>query len=124
MTSNLPNPGPTVVGDILSRTGSPGYEEWWAKVTDSGFCAAPVRLTFQATEVFARCKNRRASVCPSCSQLYAGDTWRLVHAGIVGVDETLLLGGNPMVFVTLTAPSFGPVHSAGPSVGEPLYPGR
>ena len=64
----------------------------------------------QRTEIFARCKNRRASVCPSCSQLYAGDTWQLVHAGIVGEDERTLLDGRPMVFVTLTAPSFGAVH--------------
>ena len=115
----------TIVEDILSRTGSAGYEEWWAKVADSGFCAAPVRLgPSESTEVFARCKNRRASVCPSCSQLYAGDTWRLVHAGIVGDEQEALLIEHPMVFVTLTAPSFGAVHSTGPSAGEPVHPDR
>lgn len=128
MTSNFSDPSSAVVGDILSRTGSAGYEEWWAKVVDSGFCAAPVRLEARSahlpTEVFARCKNRRASVCPSCSQLYAGDTWRLVHAGIVGEDDQPMLTGHPMVFVTLTAPSFGPVHSTGPFVGEPSRPDR
>lgn len=124
MTAKFSDPGPAVIGDILTRAGSAGYEEWWAKVADSGFCAAPVRLANQSTEVFARCKNRRASVCLSCSQLYAGDTWRLVHAGIVGQDERSLLGGIPMAFVTLTAPSFGAVHSTGPFVGEPLHPGR
>ena len=124
MTLHAFEPDPAVIGDILSRTGSFGYEEWWAKVTDSGFCAAPVRLTHESTEVFARCKNRRATVCPSCSQLYAGDTWRLVHAGIVGDDERSALAGHPMVFVTLTAPSFGPVHSTGPLGGEPLHPDR
>lgn len=124
MTPNPSSPGPAVIGDILSRTGSAEYEEWWAKVTDSGFCAAPVRLAHLSTEVFARCKNRRASVCLSCSQLYAGDTWRLVHAGIVGDDQRSLLVGHPMVFLTLTAPSFGPVHSTGPFAGEPRRPDR
>jgi hypothetical protein len=128
MKPEFSDPSPALIGDILSRTGSAGYEEWWAKVVDSGFCAAPVRLeaniAHHATEVFARCKNRRASVCPSCSQLYAGDTWRLVHAGIVGDDERSLATGQPMVFVTLTAPSFGPVHSSGPLIGEPLHPDR
>lgn len=121
MTLNLSNPGDAVIGDILSRAGSAGYEEWWAKVADSGFCAAPIRLegetSHRQTEIFARCKNRRASVCPSCSQLYAGDTWQLVHAGIVGEDERTLLDGRPMVFVTLTAPSFGSVH-AGPGTAS------
>jgi hypothetical protein len=128
MKSEFPDANPVLIGDILSRAGSAGYEEWWAKVVDSGFCAAPVRLeakiAHQATEVFARCKNRRASVCPSCSQLYSGDTWRLVHAGIVGDDGRSLATGHPMVFVTLTAPSFGPVHSSGPLIGEPLDPDR
>ncbi|MGH2557260.1 MAG: replication initiator, partial [Actinomycetota bacterium] len=126
MTLELSNPSPVVVGDILSRANSPGYEDWWAKVTDSGFCASPVRLertTSEAqTEVFVRCKNRRASVCPSCSQLYAGDTWELVHAGIAGDEE--LLTGHPMVFATLTAPSFGSMHSTGPLLGEPRCPDR
>ena len=126
MTLELSNPSPAVVGDILSRASSAGFEDWWAKVTDSGFCASPVRLerasSYAQTEVFVRCKNRRASVCPSCSQLYAGDTWELVHAGIAGDDE--LLTGHPMVFATLTAPSFGSIHSTGPFAGEPLCPDR
>ena len=31
-----------------------------------------------------RCGNRRAAICPSCSDLYAADTWQLVHAGACG----------------------------------------
>jgi len=128
MMLELSNPSPAVLGDILSRASSAGYEDWWAKVTDSGFCASPVRLERTApdsqTEVFVRCKNRRATVCPSCSQLYAGDTWELVHAGIAGHDERSPLSDHPMVFATLTAPSFGAIHSSGPFVGEPLRPDR
>ena len=116
MSSDFALPDSAVLGEILSRAGSAGYDEWWAKVTDSGFCAAPIRLegnnSHERLEIFARCKNRRASVCPSCSQLYAGDTWQLVHTGIAG-QERAVLDGLPMVFATLTAPSFGAVHSAG-----------
>ncbi|MEU3190819.1 replication initiator [Streptomyces sp. NPDC006992] len=58
------------------------------------------------------CGNRRASRCPSCSRLYAADTYHLVKAGLSGgktVPETVR--EHPRVFATLTAPSFGPVHN-------------
>jgi len=62
--------------------------------------------------VLARCKNRRVSVCPSCSDLYAADTWQLVTAGVVGGRHGMpnTVASHPAVFVTLTAPSFGSVH--------------
>ncbi|AEH07899.1 MULTISPECIES: replication initiator [Protofrankia] len=96
-------------------------------------CAHPVRLTgtidqvdtatgetrrtFDTTGmpdgvILVPCGNRRASVCPSCSYLYAGDAWQIVHAGMVGgagVPESVT--AHPGLFVTVTAPSFGPVHS-------------
>jgi hypothetical protein len=59
-----------------------------------------------------RCGNRREAVCPSCAEEYRGDAYQLVAAGLrggKGVPESV--AGHPMVFVTLTAPSFGPVHS-------------
>jgi hypothetical protein len=58
-----------------------------------------------------RCGNRRASQCPSCSRLYAADMFHLIRAGVTGgktVPETV--ADNPLVFATLTAPSFGAVH--------------
>jgi len=58
-----------------------------------------------------RCGNRRASECPSCSRLYAADMFQLIRAGIAGgknVPESV--AENPLVFATVTAPSFGPVH--------------
>ncbi|MGW6138946.1 replication initiator [Streptomyces sp. NPDC055140] len=57
------------------------------------------------------CGNRRASRCPACSRLYAADTYHLIKAGLSGgknVAETVR--DHPRAFVTLTAPSFGPVH--------------
>jgi hypothetical protein len=132
MNPDLSNPGAAVVAEVVRRAASTDYETWWSKVTDSGFCAAPVRLVADGPvgpgEILARCKNRRASVCPSCSQLYAGDTWQLVHAGIVGEDGAAASDVHPMVFATLTAPSFGAVHTAASSGADgsirACHPGR
>jgi hypothetical protein len=58
-----------------------------------------------------RCMNRRASVCRPCSRLYRGDAYHLARAGMAGgkgIPEAV--SANPQAFVTLTAPSFGPVH--------------
>lgn len=65
------------------------------------------------------CGNRRASVCPACARTYARDTFELIRAGAVGgktVPDTV--SDNPMLFVTVTAPSFGHVHRA-PKPGQP-----
>ncbi|MHA6760650.1 replication initiator [Streptacidiphilus sp. PAMC 29251] len=60
------------------------------------------------------CGNRRASRCPSCARTYAGDTYHLIRAGLIG-DTTkgvpATVRDHPRVFATLTAPSFGPVHN-------------
>jgi hypothetical protein len=61
-----------------------------------------------------RCRNRRATVCPTCSRLHAGDTYHLVRAGLLGgknIPATVC--NRPRLFLTLTASSFGPVHRAG-----------
>ncbi|NED34865.1 replication initiator [Streptomyces sp. SID8499] len=58
------------------------------------------------------CGNRRASRCPACSRVYAADTYHLIKAGLSGgknVAESVR--DHPRTFVTLTAPSFGPVHN-------------
>ncbi|WP_406730409.1 replication initiator [Streptomyces sp. NBC_01794] len=57
------------------------------------------------------CGNRRSSRCPACSRIYAADTYHLIKAGLSGgknVAESVRT--HPRAFVTLTAPSFGPVH--------------
>ncbi|MFC7306061.1 replication initiator [Streptomyces monticola] len=61
--------------------------------------------------ILVACNNRRASRCPSCARLYAGDTYQLIRAGVVGGKNTPeQVRTHPRVFATLTAPSFGPVH--------------
>jgi hypothetical protein len=62
--------------------------------------------------IYKPCGNRRESVCPSCSQLYKRDAYQIVRAGLVGgkgVPERV--AHHPAVFPTLTAPSFGTVHT-------------
>jgi hypothetical protein len=74
---------------------------WWSTARDT--------LTGVA---YVPCKTRRAAKCPSCAGLYQGDAFRLIAEGLRGgefVPETVR--DHPAVFVTFTAPSFGPVHS-------------
>ncbi|QMU75520.1 replication initiation protein [Streptacidiphilus sp. PB12-B1b] len=88
------------------------------------------------------CGNRRASRCPSCARTYAGDTFHLIRAGLVGDQAKGVpdsVRSHPRVFATLTAPSFGPVHNrpqsgacrcgtrhpdGSPVLGTPLDPER
>jgi hypothetical protein len=100
-----------------------------AEVDQAGLCSNPVRLRgitldrsngeLAEGDLVVACKDRRAVVCPSCARLYQADAWQLVAAGIrggKGVDASVV--DHPQLFVTLTAPSFGPVHR-GPATGEP-----
>ena len=109
-----------VVVQMVRRAASPGFESWWRKAEHVGFCANPIHLSGTDTfgrqhRVLSRCNNRRAVACPSCSDLYARDTWQLVHAGLHGGHHHMpsTIAEHPQVFVTLTAPSFGPVHTTG-----------
>ncbi|GGN07980.1 plasmid replication initiator protein [Terrabacter tumescens] len=117
---------------VLARLLSRDFDAWSEAASRVGHCARPVRLHGHSTTVDARtgevlssfssaesrlgvlhvrCGNRRAADCPSCSRLYAADTFHLIRAGVTGgkgVPEEV--GENPLVFATLTAPSFGLVH--------------
>jgi hypothetical protein len=58
------------------------------------------------------CKTRRASRCPPCAEVYRADTYQLIRAGLTGGKGIpAAVAEHPCVFVTLTAPSFGPVHA-------------
>jgi hypothetical protein len=109
-----------VVVQMVRRAASPGFQSWWHRAEGAGFCANPIHLigtdTFgRAHQVWTRCNNRRVVVCPSCSDLYARDTWQLIHAGLHGGHHNMpsTVAEHPQVFATLTAPSFGPVHTIG-----------
>ncbi len=145
---------------IAYRVRMRDYDEWRAKVHAVNGCARPIRLGgahqlqdaasgqvlhHHGGDIFVPCGNRRESVCPSCSDRYAADAFHLVRAGLVGGHKGVPehVTDRPRAFVTLTAPSFGPVHhartsprgkripcgcgeyhlDADPRVGTPLDPG-
>ena len=78
-------------------------------------CCAATRSTSEPDGItYLRCGNRRRTVCESCSHQYQGDVYHVIMAGAAGgmkdVPETI--AQHPLVFATLTAPSFGLVHAA------------
>ena len=109
------------------------FRAWERQLATSGHCAHPIRLrgridaidltTGETAPVYdtasehggvlhVACGNRREAICPACSQVYKRDARQLVRAGLAGgkgIPETIT--AHPCVFATLTAPSFGPVHS-------------
>jgi hypothetical protein len=131
-------PVPAAPGHMPGAAGtSDGTEDefglWETEHTAAGSCLHPVRLrgridaidlaTGELRTVYdtdlepdgvlrTACGNRRESVCPPCSSVYKRDARQLVRAGLTGgkgIPESI--AGHPCVFATLTAPSFGPVHS-------------
>ena len=85
-------------------------------------CSHPIRICgemvqldtgeIRRRELKVACKDRRQVLCPACASLYKADAWILISAGLVGgkgVDQAA--DGHPKVFFTLTAPSFGAVHT-------------
>ncbi len=108
-----------VITQMCRRASSSRFEMWWRRVESVGYCAHPIQLVGADTAgrehaVWTRCNNRRAAVCPSCADLYARDTWQLVHAGAAGGhhDVPAQVATHPQVFTTLTAPGYGAVHNA------------
>ncbi len=123
---------PAAGREVFARINRPDFPRWATQVTGTGGCSHPVRLVGSSTTIdtgtgevvgayesatepdrvtYVRCGNRRADVCPSCSTEYAGDLWHQLSAGMVGgkgVPEEIRQ--HPLVFATLTAPSFGAVH--------------
>lgn len=110
----------------LSRCAQPVNAEERARlvreVTMAGNCSHPIRLRgdmvnlatgeINESQLRVACKDRRQVVCPSCSYLYRTDAWIVVASGLVGGKRTPeSIASHPRLFVTLTAPSFGPVHT-------------
>lgn len=122
---------------VLARLRSGRFDDWARTAASVGHCARPIRLRGSSTTVdtgtgqvlssfsaaaqplgqlYLRCGNRRASVCPSCSRLYAADTFQMIRAGVAGGKGVPVhVGLHPLVFATLTGPSFGTVHGMRPN---------
>jgi hypothetical protein len=88
----------------------------------AGNCSNPIRITGEMVNVATgevgvnslhiSCKDRRAVICPSCSYTYKADAWILVSTGLLGGKGTPEeVRSHPRLFVTLTAPPFGAVHT-------------
>lgn len=125
------HPPAALLDGLVARAARPDFDRFEAQLRSSGYCAHPVRLRGTVERCDARgrrfiwstddepdgilrkaCGNRREAVCPSCAERYRGDAFHLIAAGLrggKGVPETV--AGHPAVFVTLTAPSFGAVHT-------------
>lgn len=85
-------------------------------------CAATGELLDATSDrvITVPCGNRRASKCAYCSTLYKYDAYNLVVAGMRGGKQTPdTVSANPRLFVTVTAPSFGPVHLGPAKDGTP-----
>ncbi|MCA1821229.1 MAG: hypothetical protein LC644_05600 [Pseudonocardia sp.] len=117
----------------IRRAASPGYRRWLDHVSSVHGCERPIRLaghlhtinpttgevlSSRSTEslpdgvIYVPCGDRRASVCPACAETYRADTYHLIRTGLVGgkgVPDTVAT--HPVIFATLTAPAFGPVHT-------------
>ncbi|WP_426505386.1 replication initiator [Dactylosporangium sp. McL0621] len=117
----------------IGRAARPDFEDWLSHVRPAAACTRPIRLagTMDRIEaetgrllartdtrdlpdgvIYKACGNRRATVCPACSERYKRDAYQLVRTGLVGgkgVPEDV--ARHPAVFPTLTAPSFGEVHT-------------
>ena len=98
----------------------------------AGNCSNPIRITGEmvnlttgevgVNSLHISCKDRRTVICPSCSYTYKADAWILVSTGLLGGKGTPeVVSTHPRLFLTLTAPSFGSVHtitSRGTCVGR------
>jgi hypothetical protein len=132
-----------LVNELAERAGRSDFPRLEKSLRSTGYCARPVRLKGH-TEVCGgdgrwrsawstitepdgvlrkACGNRREAVCPACAERYRQDAYHLIGAGMrggKGVPDTVT--SHPMVFATLTAPSFGTVHTR--RVGQDGKPQR
>ncbi|WOX23854.1 replication initiator protein RepSA [Streptomyces solicathayae] len=154
---------PATLSDMLRVARTPGFDRWREQIHRTGGCSNPIHLqgwtltrdktsgeTLHRYSTDAEpggrlriaCGNRRASRCPACAWTYAGDTYHLIRAGLAGDDRRDIpaaVRDHPRVFLTLTAPSFGPVHNRpdprpcrcgthhpedDPALGNPLDPDK
>ncbi|MYT73201.1 MULTISPECIES: replication initiator protein RepSA [unclassified Streptomyces] len=134
-TATMAGLDPATLADVLRVAGSPGFDRIQDQIKRTGGCSDPIHLqgatvtrdrttgqvlysystdTEPGGRLRVACGNRRATRCPACAWTYAGDTYHLIRAGLIGDPDKgtpRTLRDHPRVFATLTAPSFGPVHN-------------
>ena len=122
----IPGSGPGATADDTPAARA-HFRAWEDQLAAEHTCSHPVQLRSRTDmidlatgelapsshgQASVACGNRRETVCPACSATYKRDARQLVRAGLAGgkgIPETIT--AHPCVFATLTAPSFGPVHS-------------
>ncbi|AWS47881.1 replication initiator [Streptosporangium sp. 'caverna'] len=126
-------PSTYAVAGLITRLHDPQYARWASQIRATGGCRQPIHLrghilhidpaTGQRLHRYSTtsepdgilrlpCKTRRATRCPSCAETYRTDTYQLIRAGLVGGKGVpASVTAHPCLFVTLTAPSFGTVHT-------------
>ncbi|GLW12020.1 replication initiation protein [Microtetraspora sp. NBRC 13810] len=126
-------PSTYAVAGMITRLHDPQYARWASQIRRTGGCRQPIHLRGHVHHVDPTtgkrlhsystagepdgilrlpCKTRRATRCPSCAETYRSDTYQLVRAGLVGGKGVpASVTAHPCLFVTLTAPSFGTVHT-------------
>jgi hypothetical protein len=119
--------------ELLNLASGDDFARWEAQLTAIGNCANPVRLrgrtdaidraTGEIATIYDTtnepggvlripCGNRREDICPPCSEVYKGDARQIIRSGLTGGKGIPgSVATHPCVFVTLTAPGFGPVHT-------------
>ncbi len=123
---------PDLVAELAERARRDDFPTLEKQLRSTGYCARPVRLKGEVETCGAdgrwhsvwstrdepdgvlrkACGNRREAVCPACAERYRYDAYHLIAAGMrggKGVPDSV--AEHPMIFATLTAPSFGPVHT-------------
>src|SRR4029079_11594623 len=104
-TPTHPHPTPasaiTTTDELHSaRLRASHTRDWRTQVEATRGCAAPIHLRGSSRvldrdgavlleregTVLAPCGNRRATICPPCSQRYSGDAYHLLRAGLAGDD--------------------------------------
>ena len=123
---------PELVAELAERARRDDFPKLEKQLRSTGYCARPIRLKgnvetcgadgrwhsvwstrYEPDGVLRKaCGNRREAVCPACAERYRYDAYHLIAAGMrggKGIPDTV--AEHPMIFATLTAPSFGPVHT-------------
>lgn len=99
----------TTLSNILDQT----QEAQIAEGLHQKFCVRPHPIeTKDGVKALTRCGSRFHDQCPSCAEQTRGDWSRILRSGAVPSDDLPLedLNGYRFMFLTLTHPSFGPVH--------------
>jgi len=128
--------GDSAAGLAFRRATHADFDRWLEHVRAAAGCTRPVRLTgdlytvartgpasarvldhrhtdqLPDRAIYKACGTRLAAVCPACARTYQGDAYQILRSMLIGGNGVpATVAAHPAVFATLTAPSFGDVHT-------------